>query len=124
MAHGALSHSETPVNSTNRWSIEAALMSQEANKPGLEIGQPDVIRPPIGADRDRTAAPEIGAIDQDAADTGLAHFTESDLVAVAFHRAIKARSGGSGNTPWQIGNSRCSNKSGTLFRLDRTLTNL
>jgi hypothetical protein len=39
-----------------------------------------VIGPRVGADRDRVAAMEIRAIDQDAAHASFAHFSEGDLL--------------------------------------------
>jgi hypothetical protein len=52
-----------------------------AGKPRLEIGQPDVIRPPVAADRYVMAAPVIRAIDQEPANAGGAHLGEGDFLA-------------------------------------------
>jgi hypothetical protein len=38
-----------------------------ADEARLDVGQPEIIGPLIGADRDRMAAPVIGAIDQETA---------------------------------------------------------
>jgi hypothetical protein len=43
-------------------------------------GQPDIIRPSVAADRDRVAAPMIGAIDQETANATGSHFSEGDLL--------------------------------------------
>jgi hypothetical protein len=42
--------------------------------------QPDLIRPPVVADRDPVAATIVGAIDQQTANTGGAHLPEGDLL--------------------------------------------
>jgi hypothetical protein len=55
-----------------------------------------MIRPTIGAERDRMAAVMVGAVDQDAMDAGRAHFAKGDFLGPV-HPSIKARSGRSGN---------------------------
>jgi hypothetical protein len=52
-----------------------------AAKPRLYIGQPNVIRPSIAADRCVMAAPKIGAVDQQPAHASGAHFSEGDFLA-------------------------------------------
>jgi hypothetical protein len=51
-----------------------------APEPRLDIGQPNVIRPSIGVNRFRVAAFIIGAVDQDAVDTGFPHLSEGDFL--------------------------------------------
>jgi hypothetical protein len=45
----------------------------------LGLGQPDVIRPSIAADRCRVAALVVGAIDHETTNATLAHLGKSDL---------------------------------------------
>jgi hypothetical protein len=47
---------------------------------GLNVGQPQIIGPAIGADRDRVAALVIGAVHQDATNAHVAHLGERDLL--------------------------------------------
>ena len=61
--------------------IRAAPAASLAGKPQLEIGQPDVIRPSITADRCVVAALVIRAINQEAVHASSAHFGEGDLLA-------------------------------------------
>lgn len=56
--------------------VSAAGSAALADKPRLNIGQPHLVGPAIGAQHDVMAAM---AIDQDAAHTHLAHLTEGDL---------------------------------------------
>jgi hypothetical protein len=58
-----------------------------ASEQRFDVGKPDVIRPSVAADRDRVAAPIIGAIDQETANAGGAHFGEGDLLAGGFGHA-------------------------------------
>jgi hypothetical protein len=51
---------------------------------GLNVGQPQ-IGPVIAADRARTAAAIVGAIDQHAANAHVAHFAEGDLLRAVGH---------------------------------------
>jgi hypothetical protein len=51
-----------------------------ADKAGLDVGQPDVVSPAIGAETSPVTAAVIRTIDQDAAHAGRAHFSESDLL--------------------------------------------
>jgi hypothetical protein len=55
----------------------AASLARESR---LYIGQPDVIRPSVTADRGPMAALVIRAIDQNPADASGAHFGEGDLL--------------------------------------------
>jgi hypothetical protein len=50
-----------------------------AGEPGLDIGQPNIIRPSVAADRGPVAALVIGAIDQETANVTGSHFSKSDL---------------------------------------------
>jgi hypothetical protein len=52
-----------------------------ASEPGLQIGQPYIVGPLVGADLDRVAAPIVGAIDQQPANAGLPHFAEGNLLS-------------------------------------------
>jgi hypothetical protein len=79
--------------------VGASLAACLASEQGFEIGEPDVIRPSVAADRDRVAAMEVGAIDQDAAHSGLPHLGEGDLLRAAgerIHAPIVARNRNSG----------------------------
>jgi hypothetical protein len=60
--------------------IGAAAAACLADERPLDIGKPDLIRPPIAADRAPMAAPEIRAIDQEAANARSAHFTQRNLL--------------------------------------------
>ena len=66
--------------------ISASLAAGLTDKPRLELGQPDVIRPPVCADYDRLAALVIRAIDQEPAHASFAHLGERDLLR-ALHRS-------------------------------------
>jgi hypothetical protein len=63
-----------------RADISASLATTPADESPLDVGQPDVIRPPVAADRGPMAAPVIGAIDQETANATCAHFSERDLL--------------------------------------------
>ena len=52
-----------------------------ANEACLEIGNPDVIRPLIRADRDREAAVIVRAVDHHAACTPVSRFSPTKLTA-------------------------------------------
>jgi hypothetical protein len=51
----------------------------------LKIRQAHVIRPSIGADCDGMAAAIVGAIDQETAHAGCAHFSEGDFLGPLEH---------------------------------------
>jgi len=51
----------------------SALAAFLADEPVFDVGEPDIVRPLIGADRDVVAALVIAAIDQNAANAGFAH---------------------------------------------------
>ena len=57
----------------------ATLAAGSAHKPRFDIGQSDIIRPVVAADRDRVATSVVGAIDDQPAHTALAHLGERDL---------------------------------------------
>jgi hypothetical protein len=76
MAHHGDRH---PIPIEIRPYVCATLSTGPADKPRLKIGQPDIIRPAIGVDRDRLTAPVVGAIDQDAAHAHLEHLAERNF---------------------------------------------
>jgi len=62
--------------------VGAALAASCAYELRLEIRQPNIIRPSVTADRDVMGALVIGAIDQEPAHPGAAHFSEDDFLLV------------------------------------------
>ena len=50
----------------------------------FDVGEPDIVRPLVGADRVGMAAAIIGAIDQDTANAGFAHLAKGDLLGLLF----------------------------------------
>ena len=60
--------------------VRSALAASRADGTQLKFGEPDFIRPRIGAGCDVVAAPIITALDRDAAHAGLAHLAEGDLL--------------------------------------------
>ena len=60
--------------------VDTALAASRADETRLKVGQPDVIRPGIGAGRDVMRAVIVAAIDQDAANAGFAHFAKGDFL--------------------------------------------
>lgn len=90
--HSAIAHRRdrrlVPVKV--RPDIGGSLAADLAHAPRFEIGEPDMIRPLVRADRNRAAAVIVRAIDQDAAHAGLAHLGERDLSrAVGRHAPLK-----------------------------------
>ena len=71
--------------------VGAALAAGLADEPIFDVGEPDVVRPLIAADRYRVAAVIVGALDQQTANAGFAHFAECDLL-----RASRAPKNGYG----------------------------
>ena len=69
--------------------VGASLAAGFADEAGLDIGQPDLIRPSVGAGRDRVATMEIRAVNEDAAHAGRAQLSEGDFLR-SFHRACHA----------------------------------
>jgi hypothetical protein len=63
-----------------RADISASLAAGLAGKARLDVGQPNVIRPSVAADRCPMAAFVIRAIDQDAMHAGCAHLGEGDFL--------------------------------------------
>jgi len=59
--------------------VSASPSAGFAHEPWFEIGEPDVIRPLVRADRDRVAAMMVRAIDQHAANASGRHFSEGDF---------------------------------------------
>jgi hypothetical protein len=76
-----------------RADIRAFLAAALASEPPLDVREPNAIRPSVAADRGPMAAPEIRAIDQEAANASGAHFSEGDLSGGVGHGAIEARAG-------------------------------
>ena len=72
--------------------IGPAIAARLTGKPGLEIREAHGIRPAVPADRRGMAALIVGAIDQQPAYAGCAHFREGDLSGRDRHAAIEARS--------------------------------
>jgi hypothetical protein len=60
----------------------------------LDVGQPGIVRPRIGADRGPMAALENVAIDQQPANTSGAHVAERDLLDGGGHGPLKRGRGG------------------------------
>jgi hypothetical protein len=77
-----------PIPVEVRPDVSPSLAAGLADEPRLEIGQPDVIRPSISADRDRMTALVIRAVDQDSAHASVAHPSEGDLLRAIGHGAI------------------------------------
>jgi hypothetical protein len=67
-----------------RTDISASPAAGLAGEARFDVGQPNLVGPSVGADRDPMAALEIGAIDQQAANAGGAHFSQGDLLAGEF----------------------------------------
>jgi hypothetical protein len=65
--------------------FRAAFAAGGADEIRLDVGQPDMIGPAVGADRDMVAALVVPAIDQNIADTGCAQFAERDFLRVGRH---------------------------------------
>ena len=63
--------------------IGSSLATNLACEKRLEIGQPDVIRPSVAADRCPMTALVIRAIDQETANVSGAHLGEGDLLLAA-----------------------------------------
>jgi hypothetical protein len=51
-----------------------------ADKPRLDVGQPQIVGPAVGAEGYGMAAMVVGAVDQDAANDHIAHLAEGDLL--------------------------------------------
>jgi hypothetical protein len=60
--------------------VGSTLAAFLADEPIFDVGEPDIVRPLIGADRDVVAALVIRAINQDTADAGFSHLAEGDLL--------------------------------------------
>ena len=60
--------------------IGPSLAACRADEPIFDVGEPEIVGPLVGANRGRVAAVVVGAIDQDAAHAGFAHFAEGDLL--------------------------------------------
>jgi hypothetical protein len=63
-----------------------------AGEARLKVGQPHIVGPGVGGDRDRVRAAVIGTVDQYPAETGLPHFAERDFLWM-LHVAMVADQG-------------------------------
>jgi hypothetical protein len=81
--------------------VSAFLAARLAGKLGLNVRQPDVIRPLIAADRGRMAAAIMRAIDQNAANARCAHLSEGDLLRAGEggHAPLKRTREAGANSP-------------------------
>jgi hypothetical protein len=70
-----------------RADISASLGTTPADELRLDFGQPNVIRPSVGAHGCPVAALVIRAIDQETANASGPHFSEGDLLAGEFGHA-------------------------------------
>jgi hypothetical protein len=68
------------VDRKQRSNIGPAVTAGPTEELRLEVGQPDVVRPLAGVDRDRMGAAKVLAIDQQPGRAGLPHFPESDFL--------------------------------------------
>lgn len=68
-----------------------ALATGATDETRLDIRQAHVVRLPVGAKGNATAAPVVGAIDEDAAHAGVTHVAEGDLLGP--HDAFQLESG-------------------------------
>ena len=62
--------------------LRAAALADESR---LDVGQPNIIRPSVAADRGPMAAMVVGAIDQETANATGSHFSEGDLLWAGGH---------------------------------------
>jgi hypothetical protein len=87
----------------------ASLAAGLAHEAWLQIGEPDVIRPSVCADRGRMTAMIVRAIDQETAHAASAHLGEGDLL----------RSGGGGGMLYDPAKDKVSEAAanGVLFQL-------
>ena len=76
-----------------------------AYEPRLKIGEPNVIRPSVCADRDRVAALMVRAVDEDAANASVAHLSEGDLLRAGNggHSRTYLRRPGRDGSRWILG---------------------
>jgi hypothetical protein len=65
--------------------FRTTVTTDAADEAGLYIGQADIIRPLIGAQRCRVGAAVIAAIDEHIADAGFAHLAEGGLLRGGRH---------------------------------------
>ena len=59
--------------------FRAALAAARADEVRFDVGQPHMMGPAVGAERDVVAAAVVAAIDQHVADAGFAHLAEGDF---------------------------------------------
>jgi hypothetical protein len=74
--------------------IRAALAAGLTGEARLDVGQPNIIWPPITPDRGPMRAVIVAAINQQAANAGGAHLSEGDLLAGFGHALLKPGPGG------------------------------
>jgi len=86
-SHAAGRTSAVPVEV--RSNVRASLAASPAGKPGLDVGQPYLVRPAIGEGSRRMAALVIATIDQHTPDAAFAHLSERDF-QLALHRRMIA----------------------------------
>jgi hypothetical protein len=65
--------------------FRTTVTTDAADEAGLYIGQADIIRPLIGAQRCRVGAAGIAALDEHIADAGFAHLAEGGLLRGGRH---------------------------------------
>ena len=75
--------------------IGAAPAARLAHEPRLEIRQPQVIGPAIGAECNVMAATIVGAIDEDTLHAHLAHLAQCDLYRAAVRKRVALMADGS-----------------------------
>ena len=73
--------------------VSTSLAAGRANEARLDIRKPHVIAPLVRRDRNVVAALVVGAIDQDAAHAGRAHFRECDLLMADMRHDSADRAG-------------------------------
>jgi hypothetical protein len=59
--------------------VPAALAAGGADETRLDVRQPNVVRPAVGADLDRVAASVVAAIDQHLTDAGFAQLADGEF---------------------------------------------
>jgi hypothetical protein len=69
-----------PLPMEVRPDIGASFAARVADEATFDIGEPDVIRPSVRADRDGVAAAIVLAIDQQTAHASVAHLSEGDFL--------------------------------------------
>jgi hypothetical protein len=86
-----------------RPNVGAPHAASPTDEPRLNVGQPDIIRPRVGADRYVVTALVVGAIDQEPANAGGAHFAERDLLRAGIGGHVALKRGRSGTAIGLLG---------------------